>query len=107
MPKYNIRVQSPENQQTELAIVEGSPVSLPELEGISLFIHHPLNIARFWNISEYKTGTSLIEYCDGTRKQAVDALRNGLAGLQVPDIKALVVKAIYEHVAKYGIANKE
>lgn len=107
MGKYKIYMNFPACGHRGYEEVRGYPVSIPNLEGVELFIHRPYGGSlNQWNISEMKSGLALISYCEGTRKQVVDALKAKLAGVKTDNISLLLKTMIYKHIAEFGVANK-
>lgn len=116
MPKYRICCTIPAIEdsivsnckpKTQYFDVHGWPMTVPELDGIRLFIHHPLNSGDGWNISEFRTGETLIQYVHGTRKQTLDALRAKLANSGIPNIKQFVTNLIEKQITEFGVANDD
>lgn len=72
MNKYRVFLIYPD-KHTGYGEVKGYPLSMPELNGVNIFAHHPYiespaEYMPYWNISEVKTGVALITYCEGTKQ---------------------------------------
>ena len=108
MGKYKIHIYYPEDGPRGYEEVKGYPVSIPWINGIGLFAHRPYNGgAGYWNISEVKSGLSLIANCLGTKEQALDALKARLASVQTNDVGQFIKVKVDKHIAEFGIANIE
>lgn len=109
MPKYKIHMTYLDGHK-EHREIRGYPIYLPELTDIKLFIHRPYPLSageNRWNISEMKTGLALIAHCQGTKKQAIEALKSKLATIKTDNISERLKRMIDKHIKEFGVANKE
>jgi len=100
MPKYKVRIKYPEDNSDGWKDVDGLPITIPELDGIKLFIHRPIRMGLFptWNISEKKTGLSLIDGCEGTKKDAIQDLQN--KAILNPQLREFILETIEQIISR-------
>jgi hypothetical protein len=109
---YNILLINPQTQQHSFEKVKGYPVKSDLIPEVKLFAHHPytkdksLDFSHYWNISEYESGTALVNHCRSTKQQALEAMESRLQNLNT-DILAWVDSQKAKSIEKYGVANNE
>ena len=108
--KYNILVFYPVTKEHFFREVRGYPVTSVLVPDAKFFAHHPYSenkndvFETYWNISEYDSGLSLVNYCIGTKQQALQAMESRLLNFNT-DITTWINEQKSKSIKLYGIAN--
>jgi hypothetical protein len=84
----NIVIVYPKTGEYKFVSVKGYLVKSILAPDIKFFAHRPYakdkedNFESYWNISEYKSGLSLVSYCIGTKAQALHAMEDRLTKIK-------------------------
>jgi hypothetical protein len=111
--QYNILVFNPLSGEHRLVNVKGYPIKSNLAPDVTFFAHRPYekendndpDLKLWWNISEFESGLSLIQYCEGTKQGALKAMDARLLHLET-DIPNWIKEQKAKSIELYGIVNK-
>jgi hypothetical protein len=109
--EYNILVFHPITKKHYFVKVKGYLIESVLAPDVKFFAHRPIVNNKdidgklFWNISEFESGLSLVQFCDGTKLQTLQAMEARLFHLET-DIPAWINEQKSKSIKSYGVANK-